>query len=383
METTARFATEPVTRWGPAEFDQLLLWSMSGGASDVKLSPNGPVWNRRNGAWLPVSRRPLRSEEIEQMLVHLANNPSSVQVVRDRRDYDFAYEVRVSESDRRRFRGNATSVRDGYISGIEVTLRAIQSTPPTVADIKFPAELIEPATPNNGLVLVTGVMGSGKSTTLAALLRHINETSPRAIATYEEPVEYILTGLQNAMGPVAQTEIPKDLASFSLAARNATRRAEDVILVGESRDPETLSTMIEVAEIGSAVYSTVHTRSVAATPLRIINVFPADRQNQIAASLISALRLIIQQRLVPGIDPQTGQRSGRIALREFLEFDTAMRETLIICPINTLVPEIEKRVFSYGHPLVKDAQVYYEQGRLSEEEFRKIEREYRRKTDVA
>ena len=176
-------------------------------------------------------------------------------------------------------------------------------------------------------------MGSGKSTLLAAILRDIIEKGGRHVSTYEAPIEFDFDAIPNPGGPVSQSTIPEHLKSFLTATRNSTRTAPDVVLIGESRDPDTLRGMIESAEIGVAAYSTVHTRSVPETISRIINVFPIGERLQITATLISSLRLIISQRLLPLADG-----SGRIALREYLAFTPEIREALL----NT-TPDRQKR----------------------------------------
>ena len=185
--------------------------------------------------------------------------------------------------------------------------------PPVLEDLQVEPGILEHAFPSNGLVLVTGVMGSGKSTLLAAILRHIIEQGGRNVITYEAPIEFDFTTIPNAGGPVSQSAIPDHLQSFLKATRNSTRAAPDVVLIGESRDPETLRGMIESAEIGVAAYSTVHTRSVPETLSRIINVFPVEERLQVSATLLSCLRLVVSQRLLPLPDGK-----GRTALREYL-----------------------------------------------------------------
>jgi defect-in-organelle-trafficking protein DotB len=213
-------------------------------------------------------------------------------------------------------------------------------------------------------------MGTGKSTLLASLLRRIRETMPKNVITYEEPIEFDLMGIPNPMGPLVQTQIPIHLSDFSQAPRNAARRAADVILVGESRDTETLKRMLESAEIGVCAYSTVHTRSVAETPSRIINVFPETMQHQIASTLISSLRLIVQQRLLPA---KSGQ--GRVAIKEYLVFNATLRKALFNTKIENLISTIEDMVDEHGQPLYADAQKKYDQGLIYKEDLVAIQKE--------
>lgn len=377
-EAIACPVTPEPTLWSMAEFDRLLIWAAEQRVSDIKLGPGAPPWARLHGKWRRVGARGVTTSEIMALLDTLSRNRSASATVQGANDYDFAHEIPVSRGIRQRYRVNATGCRDGWGFGVEMTLRGIPGLPPALEDIEFPESLLEPATPANGLVLVTGVMGSGKSATLSAVLRWINEHQQRAIATYEAPIEYVLCGLPDAQGPVAQSEIPTHFGSFSDAARNAARRAEDIILVGESRDEETLWSMIEAADIGSAVYSTLHTRSVAESPARIINMFSPAKQPSIAAALLTALRLVVQQRLVTRLDPETGAERGRIALREWLVFDADLRDRALEVPREQLTPWLSKEVHKHGRPLLQDALEKYQAGLIPESVYKAIAVEHER-----
>lgn len=373
------FAPEPPV-WTQSEFDRLLIWAAEQRVSDIKLGPAAAPWSRLNGAWVRIGTRPVANGEIMALLDTMSRNRAASATVQGARDYDFAYEVAIGRGKRQRYRVNATGCRDGWSAGIELTLRGIPGYPPTLEEIEFPLNLVDAATPQNGLVIVTGVMGSGKSATLSALLRWINEHQSRAILTYEAPIEYVLCVLPGALGPVAQSEIPTHFATFVDAARNAARRAADIILVGESRDAETLRSMIEAADIGSAVYSTLHTRSVAESPARVINMFTADEQPGISAALLSSLRLIIQQRLVPRLDPSTGEVVGRIALREWLVFDASLRDAMLDVPREQLTSWLTRAVIEHGRPLLQDAAEKYQAGLITESTWRAISVEQDRST---
>ena len=364
MAAAVMFEDPPV--WSQAEFDRLLVWAAEQRISDIKLGPASPPWACRNGEWVRVSTRSIANGEIMALLDTMSRNRAASATVQGARDYDFAYEVRLDRERRQRFRVNATGCRDGWSAGMELTLRGIPGYPPTLDEIEFPLDLVDAATPANGLVLVTGVMGSGKSATLSALLRWVNEHQPRAILTYESPIEYVLCGLPAALGPVSQSEVPTHFASFADAPRNAARRAANIILVGESRDAETLHAMIEAADIGSVVYSTLHTRSVAESPARVINMFPERAQPGISAGLLSSLRLIMQQRLVPRLDPASRQVTGRIALREWLVFTPDLRDALLDVPRERLTQWLTTAVRDQGRPLLTDATEKHAAGLISD-----------------
>lgn len=365
-----RYPEEPVGAWFLEDFDKFLLWADQQNASDVMLVPAKPLWIKVHGKWMTVTRRPIGTNEIETLMDSMSRSNSSAAQIKGAKDIDFPHEVRKDRFSSVRFRVNGTGCRIGWSAGITVVMRTIPALPPALETLKVEPNIMTHGFPENGLVLATGVMGQGKSTLLASMLRHLNETRAKSIMTYEAPIEFDLTNIPNAMGPVTQTEVPTHLESFVVAPRNSARRAADVVMVGESRDPETLHGMIEQAEIGTAVYSTVHTRGVAETPTRIINVFPSDRHNQIASTLIPSLRLIIQQRLLPAIG------GGRIAIREILAFDSGMRDELITVPTHDLIPAIQEQLKRYGQPLLSDARQKYRDNRISKEELHKIEHEF-------
>ena len=357
------YPNEPRVRWDHNNINELLLWATNRGMSDLCLRSGLPAWMRLHGTWQTVSQRPISTDELLSALERLTkNNSVSAMIKSGQSDYDFAHEIEETRGVRRRFRGNATPVADGYSTGVKIVFRAIPSIPPALASLKVEQGILDHATPANGLVLVTGVMGSGKSTLLAAILRDIIEKGGRHVATYEAPIEFDFDAIPNPGGPVSQSTIPDHLKSFLTATRNSTRTAPDVVLVGESRDPETLRGMIESAEIGVAAYSTVHTRSVPETLSRIINVFPFSERLQLTATLLSSLRLIVSQRLVPLPD-----NAGRFALREYLAFTPEVRETLLDTPLERLILKTEELLSDYGQTIQEAATAAHAEGKLTNE----------------
>ena len=354
---------EPPIRWEYKEIDALLLWGTHCGMSDMLLRSGAPAWMRLHGRWRSVTKRPITADELFAALEKLTKNNSVAAALKSSStDYDFAHQIEESRGVRYRFRGNATPVADGYSTGVKIVFRTIPSAPPALESLHVEQDILDHAFPSNGLVLVTGVMGSGKSTLLAAILRAIIEHGGRHVAAYEAPIEFDLDAIPRPGGPVSQSSIPDHLRSFLTATRNSTRTAPDVVLIGESRDPETLRGMIESAEIGVAAYSTVHTRSVPETLSRIINVFPFAERLQVAATLLSSLRLVISQRLLPLPD-----NNGRIALREYLAFTPEIREMLLETPLERLILKTEDLLAASGQRIQDAAQTAYQNGNITRE----------------
>ena len=368
MTDMGLYPNEPRIRWDYAAINELLLWATHCGMSDLCLRSGLPAWMRLNGIWRLVTQRAITTDELLAALERLTKNNSVAALIKSgQSDYDFAHEIEESRGLRRRFRGNATPVADGYSTGVKIVFRAIPSAPPALEDLHVEQAILDHAMPPNGLVLVTGVMGSGKSTLLAAILRRIIETGGRNVSTYEAPIEFDFDAVPHPGGPVSQSTIPEHLKSFLTATRNSTRTAPDVVLIGESRDPDTLRGMIESAEIGVAAYSTVHTRSVPETLSRIINVFPVEERLQVTATLLSSLRLIISQRLVPLPD-----NSGRIALREYLAFTPDIRETLLDMPLEHLIQQTEVLLAKSGQRIQDAAEVAYANGDIAKDKYLSI-----------
>jgi defect-in-organelle-trafficking protein DotB len=362
MDTENFFPHEPLGLWLPEQLDDLLLWAIGNNASDINLISNKPAYIRVHGMWVRASRRDLTSDELFMLLDEISRNPGSSARVRGGHSVDPSHEVKDDSGFRHRFRVNASAIKDGWSLGINLVLRSIPSTPPSLADLNVEPELVKHLFPPSGLVLITGVMGTGKSTLLASAMRHIIETGGRSLLTYEAPIEFDLSNIKDARGPVAQSELPVHLAdSFSGAARNSARRAADVILIGESRDRETMQSMIEVSEIGVAAYSTVHTRSVHDTPSRILNIFERADQPSIATTMFSGLRLIVQQRLLPKIG------GGRVAVKEYLAFDDNDRQKLINTPVSDITSLLKEMCIKRETDLLSATKLLHTQNLITDE----------------
>jgi defect in organelle trafficking protein DotB len=365
------YSDEPAT-FAYADFEQLLRWGVSRGMSDLKLIVTQPAWMRVQGRWTRITRRSLTGEELNAILTESYRSTAATALLHGGHTLDWDMDLRVERGSRLRFRCNATLVSSRR-EGASITLRVIPSDPPSLEAMQIEPALLTGLMPLNGLILLTGVMGSGKTTFLASVLRRLAETQPRSITTFEAPIEFDYSRLQGR-GPVEQSSVGKGrhLESFVEAVRSASRRACDVVLVGEARDAETLRHMIELAEMGPAVYSTVHTRGVAETPGRIVHAFAHEEQPAILASLLDSIRCIVQQRLLPN------PAGGRTAIREFLVLNQGMRDRLAGRSLSDIKTELTQLVESQGQPLLIDAQRKFATGLITEQAYRAIEHERRR-----
>jgi twitching motility protein PilT len=279
-----------------ALFDDLLAKK----GSDLHLAVGYPPLFRLRGELVPAREKPVDTAEMEALLFEIVN-PAQKKQIEEELDLDFAY-----QHTKARFRANYLH----RMAGIGAVFRFIPSKVPTLADLGCPPAIKALSERRNGLVLVTGPTGSGKSTTLAAMIHHINAQRPCHILTIEDPVEFVHESLK---AQVTHREVGPDAVSFASAIRSAAREDPQVILVGELRNNETMKLALQLASFGVLVFATVHTNSAPATVERIINAFPADEQPQIRGMLAESLVGIVAQQLLKTADGQ-----GRIAAHEIL-----------------------------------------------------------------
>ncbi len=276
--------------------NSLLAELVQENGSDLLLATGfHPSW-RRYGTMAQREELPKLTEgALEAILQQVLSQAERVQLESDQ-DLDFAYEFEVGGGHRLRFRGNA------YIQsqGKGICFRAISSSIPTFEQVGFPAEIGRDLMDHHqGLVMVTGPTGAGKTTTLAALLNHVNTNKPLNIITLEDPIEFIHPSKQSL---VVQRQVGKHSESFAAGLKAALREDPDVLLVGELRDLETISLCITAAETGHLVLTTMNTLSAGQTISRLVNAFPPSQQSQVRSMVADSLKGIISQQLVPNLD---------------------------------------------------------------------------------
>lgn len=252
-----------------------------------------------------------------------------------------------------RFRVNSFQQR----GSISHAFRMIPTGIPTIEDLNMPPTLKNLAEITQGLILVTGPTGSGKSTTLAAMIRHINEKMNKHIITLEDPIEYLH---QHGTSIIDQREVGFDTDSFANGLRAALRQDPDVILVGEMRDLETISTAITAAETGHLVMATLHTSSAASTIERIIDVFPPEQQSQVRTQLGGVLKAVVAQRLLPTADNQ-----GRVAATEIMINNTAIANLIRTEKVHQIPNVILTNRSAGMHMMLTTIQSLLSQGKIS------------------
>ncbi len=294
-------------------------------ASDLHLAAGRPPIVRIDGDLHRLSARPLSDADVRMLLYSIMNG-------RQRSQYDIEREVdfAIAVDNGRRFRVNAYHQK----GRMAAALRAIPSTPPDARDLNIPEVVLDLGTRPQGLLLVVGPTGAGKSTTLACLLDRVNRTRPCRIITIEDPVEYVH---ESQMATVDQRELYADTRSFSAALKFILRQDPDVILVGEMRDLETISSALTAAETGHLVLATLHANDAVQAIDRVIDVFPAHQQGQARAMLASCLLGVVSQRLLP-----RREGSGRVGAFEILIGNSAVRAQIRDEKLHQILSTIER-----------------------------------------
>src|SRR5436190_7247013 len=335
------------------DIDAALRYVVEREGSDLHIKVDAPPMSRVHGALKPIDGADtLTAEDAEAALEHILTDASLLQEFADVGEADFSYEIRGMS----RFRVNAFRQR-GYVS---IACRAIPFQVRTIDDLGLPEVIRTLAEEPRGIVLLTGTTGSGKSTTLAAMIDHINASRSRHIVTMEDPIEYLH---RDKLSIINQREVGSDTGSFAKGMRRVLRQDPDVILIGEMRDEETVRTALSAAETGHLVMSTLHTLDASETVNRIIDFFPPHLQQQARVMLASTLRGAISQRLVPRID-----REGRIAVSEVMVV-TGRIQDLILNPEETgRITEVISQGDFYGMQTFDQALLgYVQKGVVSEE----------------
>jgi twitching motility protein PilT len=295
------------------DINELLKIAVRGKASDVHIKVSMPPIFRVDGALVPLKDgQRVTQEDSEKMAMSLMNDEQKVHF-KTNHEIDLSYGVTGVG----RFRVSVFQQR----GTVGLVFRVVPFKVFSIKELNLPPVLEKIALENRGLVLITGTTGSGKSTSLAAIIDHINANRTSHILTIEDPIEFLIRDKKSIIN---QREMGVDTRTFASALRSSLRQDPDVILVGEMRDLETIETVLMAAETGHLVFSTVHTMDAKETISRIISVFPAYQQKQIRLQLASVLKAVVSQRLVPRAD-----RKGRVCACEILISTSRIRNLII------------------------------------------------------
>lgn len=358
------------------KFDDMLRWATEQKASDISLQPNIPVMAQIGSDIVPITRIPINTDEIDRIVRHVSSQSGPAEVLGGAA-LDPAHEVFIKKKGRIRFRVNVTGGRSYGGSSAQISIRSLPTTPVDIKLLNLEPELIHAATnPKMGLVLFCGPTGSGKSTTMSSLVRYKVELPDGNIKVLEfsQPIEHVYDALVMPSSFVFQTTVGQELrdpdggSDFAYAVKNAMRRKPHWIIIGESRDTDTMQNTLAASQSGHLVLSTMHSTSVANTIRRAVNMFPENVRQQMAIDIMEQLRLICVQQLIPKIG------GGRIAIREFMVFGEEVREKFLREEIRKW-PSLTRRLFAeksmIGQSMNEAALRALMAGQITEEEYEK------------
>jgi twitching motility protein PilT len=320
------------------------------GASDIHLNVGLLPILRVDGNLVPLNKFPqLIKKELQEMIFSIITERQKG-MLEENRDLDFSYAI-----DETRFRVNAHYEKEC----LGLAARIIEKKLPTIKGIGLPAVVEDIMHKNRGLVLVTGPTGCGKSTTLAAMICHINDNYSRKIITLEDPIEFLFTSNKSI---IIQRQLGSDIPTFESGLKHALRQDPNVIMVGEMRDLETIAATITLAETGHLVLATLHTYNAAQSIDRIVDVFPPDQQDQVRTQLSMTLEMVISQRLLP-----RASSGGRVAAREIMIKNSAISNLIRENKIPQIQSVIESGSAEGMVSAERDLRRLFDAGEISEE----------------
>jgi len=292
--------------------EKIIKAAIDRGASDLHIKAGDVFRARIDGKLVPLTKQRLTPEQTKAIALRFISNEADRARLDTLRDYDCSWGMPGVG----RFRVNILRQRSSFM----IVMRVIPFDIPTFESLELPAVLTTIATAEHGLILVTGVTGSGKTSTMAAIVNHINQTQNKHVVSLENPIEFLHRDLNSS---VTQREIGVDTDDYRAGLRAALRQDPDVVLIGELRDAETIDTALKAAETGRVVISALHTPDTVTTLNRIVSMFPAEQQDAVRSRLADGLQAVVSQRLLPRADGH-----GRVVAVEILICTATARELI-------------------------------------------------------
>lgn len=343
------------------EFKAVMMEALLQEASDLFIQPGLPIVARINGQLQALTSRALDLGEVKDILVWAIGRPTAVTDIISGNPCNGRYEVfdpqaltRIGDRVRHGYRVNGVPVMAIGGVGCQVVIRRIPNEPPTIAHVKLDPEIVKGMTPRDGIVIIAGATGQGKTTTFAALLRHILEGDTPIkgnLITGEEPIEFRFDGIASAHSICVQSQVPDMAKSFSAFIREAMRRAPKLIMIGEMRDQETVMAAIEASLTGHPVFATAHATDVPSIARRLITRFPESERSTAIFDIIDTARVFMAQRLVRGLD-------GKLhPAREYLMFNDEIRDELTsLTQMGQVTQRLKRFVSTHGHSFAAEAE---------------------------
>ncbi len=342
--------------------DSLLTWAFRNDAARISFQTGHPVWVTIHGRNRRATRASIDDYEFSQVVNHLYGADGMARL-QGGNDFDTAYAIAIDRSTRLRFRLNATPTRTSRRDGGNVVLRPIPDLPPPLEDQLVEQGILDACRPSQGMVIVAGATGSGKSTLIAGMTvaKLRDPDGHHNIVEGAAPVEFLLERVRGISSTINQTEIPRDMASFPAFIRGCMRREPTDIIVGECRDSETMGAAIQAAISGHVLTTTIYANDVALTMQRIASLCPAAERDNLISAVAQSLRLVVNQRLTPSVDGR------RTPLREFLVFDAALRSQLLHTEPSAWPALTRKAVAEQGQSYARAIELALAAGRITEQ----------------
>lgn len=348
---------------------KLFFWAMEVKANDINITARKEIILQINGVQHRVTKRELTDQDAKNILYIMFESENALATILSGSDVDFSYSIRDEEGKSSRFRVNVTPVMSRDTTTPHITARTITPIPPKIEDVALEKEILDNMIRDEGIAIVAGSTGTGKSSTLAAVIRDILERKDlsKKILTFEAPIEFVYDQVKKSPhSDIYQTEIYNQLKSFPAGMRGALRRSPDIILIGEARDKETIEQAIIASQTGHLVFTTTHVNGVAETIKRMVNEFDPEERNARSVDLITALNIIVSQKLVPRVG------GGRVALREYLIFTREIKRRLQMAELDTLSYFCQQELKKHGQTFFMAAQKKYDEGLISEDTYNEM-----------
>jgi defect-in-organelle-trafficking protein DotB len=340
--------------------DKLLVWASQPGVSRIALQSERPPVIRQHGRNRPVLERSLSDSEVGMVLDRLYASAAVAQV-KQGRAIDVAYMIKPNRDLRLRFRVNGTGVEGPSTSGINIVMRPISDMPVPLEEQNVEQGILDNYNPDNGMIIVGGKTGSGKTTLIGGMNRARLE-DPHGhydIVEGAAPIELLYDRVERGSSTIAQLEIPRDLPDFQEFIRACMRQEPTDIVVGECRDPNTMEAAVQAAISGHRLTTTIHTFDASSTIRRIVSLCPASQREALLVSTAESLRLIVNQRLLPSIDGR------RTPIREFIAFDRTLRMRLLDAPAARWPAMTHAALATHGQSFAQAIAAAHREGRIS------------------
>jgi len=356
----------------PDDLVRLLLHCEKFNFSDLHLQTGNRGHIDAEGRKHDALAHRLTNGEMEDIINELYRRSSASGLIAKGQPVDGAYDMSPSRGERYRYRFNGSGeLSAGGASGMQITIRALPSDPPSAQQLGLKQADIDDFIHENGLVVISGQTGSGKTSTLAAVVRYVLENIPdKKILTAEAPIEFVFDSVTKNNSMISQSEVGVHIDTFAAALRSALRRKPEIYMVGEARDLETIDAAIEASVTGHLVWTTNHANGAPATIQRMVMGYPHEVQSLKLFMLCSVMRACISQTLV------IGTNGKRVALREKLLVTPDVRQILTSKPPLELLSSAQEALVQYGRPMIVDAQEKYDAGVIDNDTLELIARTY-------